>query len=129
MKSEEIMSFSVSMSLTTLSYGERAKRHSNPAAKALLETIERKKSNLCVSVDVTSSSEFLSVIDVVGPYASLIKVSHVPTLWSPGLSDFIQTHVDIIEDFDPSLIEKLNDLSTKHDFLIFEDRKFADIGS
>lgn len=39
-----------------------------------------------------------------------------------------QTHVDIIEDFDHSLIDRLVELSKKHDFLIFEDRKFADIG-
>ncbi|KAI0796738.1 Orotidine 5'-phosphate decarboxylase [Abortiporus biennis] len=95
-----------------LSYGERARLHKSPAAKALLEVIERKKSNLCVSVDVTKQADFLKVIDVVGPYACLIK-----------------THVDIIEDFDPSLIKNLQDLSVKHDFLIFEDRKFADIGN
>ncbi|KAF8272564.1 humps family-domain-containing protein [Lactarius quietus] len=87
-------------------YAERAKHHANPAAKSLLETVERKQSNLCVSVDVTSSNEFLSIIDTVGPYVSLIK-----------------THVDIIEDFDPSFILRLQELSAKHDFMIFEDRK------
>jgi len=57
------------------SYADRAKIHKNPAAKLLLETIEKKQSNLCVSVDVTSSEDFLSIIDVVGPYVSLIKAS------------------------------------------------------
>lgn len=56
-------------------YADRAKNHTNPAAKYLLETIERKRSNLCVSVDVTSSKDFLSIIDAVGPYVSLIKAS------------------------------------------------------
>lgn len=41
----------------------------------------------------------------------------------------LKTHVDIIEDFEPSLIERLQELSMNHDFIIFEDRKFADIGS
>lgn len=40
----------------------------------------------------------------------------------------IKTHIDIIEDFDHSLIEQLQALSRQHDFVIFEDRKFADIG-
>ncbi|PCH41113.1 Orotidine 5'-phosphate decarboxylase [Wolfiporia cocos MD-104 SS10] len=93
-------------------YAQRAQKHANPAAKALLETIERKKSNLCVSVDVTKQADFLRIIDVVGPYICLVK-----------------THIDIIEDFDPSLIDRLRELSEKHDFLIFEDRKFADIGN
>jgi orotidine-5'-phosphate decarboxylase len=94
------------------SYAQRAQKHSNPAAKQLLEVIERKQSNLAVSVDVTKTKDFLAIVDAVGPVACLIK-----------------THVDIIEDFEPSLIDHLRELSAKHDFLIFEDRKFADIGN
>lgn len=100
------------MSLLTTSYGARAGRHSNAAAKLLLETMERKKSNLAVSVDLTKTHDFLRVIDTVGPYACMIK-----------------THVDILEDFTPTVIEQLKELSVKHDFVIFEDRKFADIGN
>ncbi|KAI0701820.1 orotidine monophosphate decarboxylase [Cytidiella melzeri] len=96
----------------TLPYEARAAKQTNPAAKALLETIARKKSNLCVSVDVTDRNDFLKIIDAVGPYVCLIK-----------------THVDILDHFDMSLIEHLQELSVNHDFLIFEDRKFADIGN
>lgn len=57
----------------SLTYAQRALRHKNPAAKLLLETIQRKKSNLAVSVDVTKSEDFLAIIDAVGPLVCLIK--------------------------------------------------------
>ena len=61
-------------------YAQRAAIHANPAAKALLETIERKRSNLCVSVDVTKRADFLRIIDIVGPYICLVKVSGASTI-------------------------------------------------
>jgi len=94
------------------SYEERAQKHHNPAARALLQLMAKKRTNLSVSVDVTRKRDFLAIIDAVGPYVCLIK-----------------THVDILEDYDPSVIEELQALSKRHEFLIFEDRKFADIGN
>ena len=64
-----------------LTYGQRAARFTNPAAKALLETMERKKSNLSVSVDVVKSADLLATVDTVGPYICLIKALHC-RLWS-----------------------------------------------
>jgi hypothetical protein len=64
-----------SMAAYLNTYADRAKKQINPAARDLLEAVERKQSNLCVSVDVTSSKDFLSIIDAVGPYVSLIKAS------------------------------------------------------
>lgn len=91
---------------------ERARNHKSPLARKLLECCIRKNSILCASVDLRTSSELLSLVDKVGPYVCLIK-----------------THIDIVDDFNVSLIKKLKELAVKHDFLIFEDRKFADIGS
>jgi len=54
-------------------YGDRAEDATNPTAKLLLQTMERKKTNLAVSVDVTSSNDFLGILEAVGPYVCLIK--------------------------------------------------------
>ncbi|KDR83643.1 hypothetical protein GALMADRAFT_235953 [Galerina marginata CBS 339.88] len=96
----------------TQTYATRALNFTNPTAKLILETMDRKKSNLAVSVDVTDSNDLLAIIEAVGPYVCMIK-----------------THIDIIENFDLFLIERLQHLSQKHDLLYFEDRKFADIGN
>lgn len=74
--------------------------------------MERKQTNLCVSLDVTSCTELLSLADSLGPLVCCVK-----------------THVDILSDFSHEFIKQLSELQLKHDFLIFEDRKFADIGS
>jgi hypothetical protein len=61
------------------SYGLRAEKQKNPAAKKLLEIMEEKKSNLAVSVDVTKSKDFLAIIDAVGPFVCMIKVVKIPS--------------------------------------------------
>ena len=40
-----------------------------------------------------------------------------------------KTHIDIVTDFSDATIRRLKDLSQKHNFMIFEDRKFVDIGN
>jgi len=46
----------------------------NSASKSLLATISRKRSNLCVSVDVTNKQDLLDVVAAVGKDVCLIKV-------------------------------------------------------
>lgn len=99
--------------VTTLSYTQRAEAHPSPLAKRLFKVMEEKKSNLCASIDVRTTDEFLKLVDQLGPYICLVK-----------------THIDIIDDFSfEKTIKPLKELAIKHNFLIFEDRKFADIGN
>jgi orotidine-5'-phosphate decarboxylase len=64
----------MAVSVTRRSYAERAKGHKIAVARTLFETIERKSTNLCVSVDVTDKASFLRIVDAVGPFCCLIKV-------------------------------------------------------
>lgn len=96
-----------------MSYAERAKLQKiHPLASKLLNIMEEKQSNLCVSADVTSSEELLELAESLGSKICLLK-----------------THIDILKDFTVEVVQKLQTLAEKHNFLIFEDRKFADIGN
>jgi hypothetical protein len=61
------------------SYEALATRTQSTLAKRLLSIIVAKKTNLCVSVDVTSPEELLSIVNKVGKYVCMVKVV------SPGL--------------------------------------------
>ncbi len=84
----------------------------HPVAKQLKDLIVEKKSRLSIAADLTKSKKILELADLIGPYITVFK-----------------THVDIIEDFTLSFVSELQSLARKHQFLIFEDRKFADIGN
>ena len=86
--------------------------NTSPLTSYLLHLISIKRSNLCVSADVNSTSALLRLAEDVGDYICVLK-----------------THADIIDDFSEKTIKGLNEISRKKHFLIFEDRKFGDIGS
>lgn len=95
-----------------LSYEERSELATSPIAKQLFTIMAAKKTNLCLSVDLTSTVKILDLLEKVGEHICLVK-----------------THVDIIEDFSDDFIGRLKQLAIRFNFLILEDRKFADIGN
>ncbi|MDO4224375.1 MAG: orotidine-5'-phosphate decarboxylase [Bergeyella zoohelcum] len=96
-----------------ISYEQKLEKTEHSAAKKLLEITIAKKSNLIASADVITTKELLDFAEKVGPNIVALK-----------------THMDIITDFDfDKTILPLRDIAEKHNFLIMEDRKFADIGN
>ncbi|MBT3949406.1 dihydroorotate dehydrogenase electron transfer subunit [Candidatus Parcubacteria bacterium] len=95
-----------------LTYGARAQQCTNPTAKKLLSIMEEKKTNLAIAADVTTKKELLEIADRLGSEICVLK-----------------THIDIVEDFDQNLVHELMRLAQTRNFLLFEDRKFADIGN
>jgi orotidine-5'-phosphate decarboxylase len=62
------------------SYESLAENAKNPLTKRLLSIMIAKKTNLCVSIDVISPDDLLSIIHKVGPYVCIIKVHPSPTI-------------------------------------------------
>ncbi|CAG4979647.1 unnamed protein product [Colias eurytheme] len=92
-------------------FEKRAELASNAIAKQLFNIMAIKKTNLCLSVDLTSSTQILDLLEKVGEHICLVK-----------------THIDIIQDFSQNFVSSLKQLAMRFNFLILEDRKYADIG-
>jgi uridine monophosphate synthetase len=98
---------------TRSSYEQKLQSSQHSVSKKLLELAITKQSNLIASADVTTTSELLELAEKVGPHVIALK-----------------THIDIISDFEyEKTITPLKELAAKHQFLLMEDRKFADIGN
>ncbi|KAI9734664.1 MAG: orotidine 5'-phosphate decarboxylase [Cirrosporium novae-zelandiae] len=97
---------------SSIPYTLRAESHPNPLIKRLLTIAETKKTNVIVSADLTITNDLLKIADTLSPYITIFK-----------------THIDIVSDFGDETVDGLKSLSQKHNFLLFEDRKFVDIGN
>ncbi len=84
----------------------------NHLTKLLKEKIKSKKSNLILSLDVDNQKDFFTILEKTASQIVMLK-----------------THIDILNDFNADFITGLKEYSIKYNFLIFEDRKFADIGN
>ncbi|HHE65581.1 MAG TPA: orotidine-5'-phosphate decarboxylase [Bacteroidetes bacterium] len=93
-------------------YKERSELVKNQAAKKLLQLMDDKQTNLALANDETNLEKFLELADKIGPEIAILK-----------------THIDAVEDFMPDVTKQLTSLAKQHNFMIFEDRKFADIGN
>ncbi|KAH7389819.1 Orotidine 5'-phosphate decarboxylase domain-containing protein [Pyrenochaeta sp. MPI-SDFR-AT-0127] len=82
-----------------------------PLASYLLSLISIKQTNLCLSADVETSAELLQLAEDVGDSICVLK-----------------THCDIVTDWTDRTAQALREIAKRKWFLIFEDRKFADIG-
>lgn len=95
------------------SYLNRASTPSTPQLTAyLLRLMAAKQTNLCLSADVQSTSQLLDVAEECGDSICILK-----------------THADIVHDFGERTIKGLMEIAARKKFLLFEDRKFGDIGN
>ncbi|CAI2348270.1 unnamed protein product [Caenorhabditis sp. 36 PRJEB53466] len=91
---------------------DRESLTASPLNKKIMSIMRNKKSNLCLAIDYTTTEKVLQLAEVAGPFVMAIKI-----------------HADIITDFDEEFTRKLTTLANDMDFVIFEDRKFADTGN
>ncbi|OZC08826.1 hypothetical protein X798_04151 [Onchocerca flexuosa] len=84
---------------------------SNSLNKRLLEIMNKKKTCLCLAIDITKSEEIIQIIEKTGGYVCAVKL-----------------HADVIEDFSDAFVQKLTSMANDLDFIVFEDRKLADTG-
>ena len=69
------------------------------------------KSLVCLAADRNTMQGLFDLIEEVGPHIAALK-----------------THVDLVDDWTPESWSKFCKKANDADLLIFEDRKFADIG-
>lgn len=89
---------------------QRTIKITNSITQNLLEIMKSKQSNLVVSLDITDENELLNKLSSIGEHILAVKL-----------------HYDIITNPSNTFPDKINELKKGKNFLVIEDRKFADI--
>ena len=92
-------------------WGARWDACDNALSRRYMEVACRKQSLVVLAADLNTMAGLNGLIDSVGPHIAALK-----------------THVDLIDDWTADGWRAFCEKATAHDLLIFEDRKFADIG-
>ena len=92
-------------------WGSRWLSCSHPLSHRYMEVACDKRSLVILAADVPKVDDLVGLVELVGPHIAGLK-----------------THVDMTEDFTIEEWGKVVSVAKKHDLLLFEDRKFADIG-
>ena len=92
-------------------WGERWRAMAAPIARQYMTTAARSNSLVCLAADKSRMSDLLALVRSVGPFLAALK-----------------THVDVVEDWTDEGWKEVRAAADDVDLLLFEDRKFADIG-
>ena len=92
-------------------WGERWISATSSTARAYMQVAASKQSLVCLAADKPTMAELTELINAVGPHIAALK-----------------THVDLVNDWSPEAWKVFCEQATGMELLIFEDRKFADIG-
>ena len=92
-------------------WGTRWEMSASPLAKRYMEVASSKQSLVCLAADRNTMAGLFSLIDEVGEHVAALK-----------------THVDLVDDWTAESWAEFCQAAHEANLLIFEDRKFADIG-
>ena len=92
-------------------WGARWDACDNSMVRQYMDVVCRKQTMVILAADLRTMDELSDLIVAVGPYIAALK-----------------THVDLVDDWTAEGWAALCSLAAEHELLIFEDRKFADIG-
>ena len=92
-------------------WGARWRDCAHPLSHRFMETAATKGTLVVLAADLATTEELVRLIHQVGPHIAALK-----------------THVDMVEDFSMESWHEVVAAAHTHDLMLFEDRKFADIG-